>query len=308
MKKTFVETLIKLAEKDEDIYLLTGDLGFSAFEKFAEKFPERFIDCGVAEQNMAGIAAGLALSGKKPYIYSIIPFVTMRCFEQIRNDICYQNLNVKIVGVGTGFSYGALGATHHATEDISIFRALPNITILSPADSVEAEKIIEQSYINRGPAYIRLDKAESFLVNKKSKIKISEPNLVKTGKDGFIIATGNCLKQAIEISKKLEKNGIDIGLISLHTLKPLKEKLIVNKISGKKYLFTIEEHKGTGGLADILSSIIVKHNIKNLIFKNFCLDSNYKYVTGNRNFLSKKYKLDENNIYKAVSLYIKNGK
>ena len=159
MRTAFVNTLIELAEKDENIYLLTGDLGFSVLEGFIQKFPERFINCGVAEQNMMGVAAGLALSGKKPYVYSIIPFVTMRCFEQVRNDICYQNLDVKIVGVGSGLAYGFLGATHHAIEDIAILRVLPNMTILSPGDPTEARELTLKSYQTKNPTYLRLNKS-----------------------------------------------------------------------------------------------------------------------------------------------------
>ncbi len=158
MRKTFVKTLIELAEKDESIYLLTGDIGFNALEAFADKFPKRFINCGIAEQNMMGVAAGLALSGKKVYVYSIIPFVTVRCLEQIKNDVCFQNLDVKIVGYATGFSYGAQGTTHHAIEDVGVMRALPNMTVLSPADPSEERELILQSYKTKSPAYIRLDK------------------------------------------------------------------------------------------------------------------------------------------------------
>ena len=128
MRKTFINTLTELARKDKDIMLLTGDLGFSVFEDFAKEFPGQFINCGIMEQSMVSIAAGLALCGKKPYVYSIIPFATMRPFEQIRNDICYQNLNVKIVGIGAGFAYGALASTHYAIEDVATLKSLPNIT------------------------------------------------------------------------------------------------------------------------------------------------------------------------------------
>src|SRR3989338_10163182 len=154
MRKTFINTLTELARKDKYIMLLTGDLGYSVFEDFAKEFPGRFINCGVMEQSMISIAAGLALSGKKPYVYSIIPFATMRPFEQIRNDICYQNLNVKIIGVGTGFAYGPLASTHYAIEDIAILKSLPNIAVLSPADSVETKALVLQSYEQKIPTYI----------------------------------------------------------------------------------------------------------------------------------------------------------
>lgn len=309
MKKIFIETLTLLARKDKDIYLLTGDLGFSAFEDFAKEFPERFIDCGVAEQNMAGVAAGLALSGKKPYIYSIIPFITMRCFEQIRNNICYQNLNVKIIGIGAGFSYDVFGSTHHALEDISIFRSLPNITILSPADAIEAEQLIIESYKKNTPAYIRLDKTENFLINKKTKIKISKPNIVKQGKDALVITTGNCLGQAIEAVKKIEEKGFTLKIISLHTLKPINENLIIKEFENIKYLFAIEEHRKTGGLTSLISEIIAQNNIC-INFSSFALPINHKHVIGERDFLKKYYKQDKDNIYKNIIKILdqKNGK
>jgi len=300
MKKTFIEALTELAKKDKNIYLLTGDLGFSLFENFAKEFSDRFIDCGVAEQTMAGIAAGLALSGKKPYIYSIVPFVTMRCFEQIRNDICYQNLDVKIIGIGAGFSYGALGSTHHATEDISIFRSLPNIVILSPADSVEAKELILQSYKKESPTYIRLDKSENFLINPKTKIKISEPNIVKQGKDGIIITTGACFGETLKAHEKLKNAGYNLELISLHTLKPINEELIIKEITNKKYLFVIEEHKEIGGLTSLVSELIAKHNINNLFFKSIALPIEYKTLIGKQTFLKEYNNLDEMNIYKKI--------
>jgi len=298
MKKTFIETLTNLAKIDKDIYLLTGDLGFSVFEDFASKFPDRFIDCGVAEQNMTGIAAGLALSGKKPYIYSIAPFVTMRCFEQIRNDICYQGLNVKIIGVGAGFSYGPLGSTHHATEDISIFRSLPNIMILSPADSVEAKELILQSYKISGPVYIRLDKSEKFLLNKNSKIKLAKPNIIVKGDAGTIMITGAYLQEAINIVNKLKRKNINLTLVSLHTLKPVDEKAVMKEFTGK-HLFVIEEHKEVGGLTSVVSEILSKNNI-NIIFKSFALPINYRDITGRQLFLRQKNKIDENNIYRKI--------
>ena len=139
MRTAFIKTVEELAENDERLYLITGDLGFSVLENFRDKFKERFLNVGVAEANMVGISAGLALSGKIPFTYSIIPFATMRCYEQIRDDVCYQNLNVKIIGVGGGFSYGELGVTHHSIEDISIMRSLPNMTVIAPGDPIEVK-------------------------------------------------------------------------------------------------------------------------------------------------------------------------
>ena len=157
MRKAFADTLIQLAEQDERIWLLTGDLGFNTFEGFREKFPNRFINCGIAEQNMVGVAAGLAMEGQKPYVYSIIPFITFRCLEQIRNDVCYQNLDVKIVGAGKGERYKHLGFTHVVSdEDIEIISTLPNIEILDPETPEQTEQMVLESYKNTKPSYLRI--------------------------------------------------------------------------------------------------------------------------------------------------------
>jgi len=156
MRTAFINTLTEIARKDERIFLLTADMGYSVFEKFRKEFPDRFLNTGIAEQNTVGVAAGLAISGRIVYAYSIIPFITMRCFEQVRLDLAYNETNVKLVGVGGGFAYGSLGASHHATEDIAIMKSLPNMTVLCPGDPIETEELVKQSYQMDGPMYIRL--------------------------------------------------------------------------------------------------------------------------------------------------------
>jgi len=300
MRRTFIETLIELAKKDKSIYLLTGDLGFSAFENFAQKFPERFINCGVAEQNMMGVAAGLALEGKKPYVYSIVPFATMRCLEQIRNDICYQNLDVKIIGMGAGFSYGTEDFTHHAIEDVSVLKSFPNLIILSPADLIETKKLMLQSYLKKQPAYIRLDKSNKILHNNESKIKIGAPFVFKEGKDAVLITTGACLETGINVAEKLENKGKSIKVISIHTIKPIDEKALVKELQGQKIVFTLEEHSVIGGLGSSVAEILLKNNIQNIIFKELGVPSDYKNIAGTRNYLKKRYGIDEAGVYKKI--------
>ena len=157
-RTTFIQTLIELARKDERIFLLTPDMGYSVLEKFRDEFPDRFLNCGIAEQNTISLAAGLAASGKIVYVYSIIPFVTMRCFEQVRLDLAYNNTNVKLIGIGAGFTYGSAGTSHHAIEDIAIMRCIPNMTVLCPGDPIETRELIKRSYEMYGPTYIRLGK------------------------------------------------------------------------------------------------------------------------------------------------------
>lgn len=259
MRKAFINTLIELAERDKNIYLLTGDLGFSVLEKFIEKFPNRFLNCGVAEQNMMGVAAGLALLGKKPYVYSIIPFVTLRCLEQIRNDVCYQNLDVKIIGIGSGLAYGSLGATHHAIEDLAILRSLPNLTVLCPADPVETRELILKSYQTKNPTYLRLNKSgEKILYSTTPIIEIGKPSVLKEGKDGLIIATGILVNLGLEIVEKLKEKGYNFKLISLPTLKPIDKKALFGELIEKRLILTLEEHNIIGGLGSVLAEILAE--------------------------------------------------
>jgi len=306
MRKAFVNTLVELAEKDKDIYLLTGDLGFSVFENFAQKFPERFINCGVAEQNMMGVAAGLALSGKKVYVYSIIPFVTMRCLEQIRNDVCYQNLDVKMVGVGSGLAYGTLGATHHAIEDIAILRALPNLTVLCPADPTETRELILKSYQTKNPTYIRLNKTgEKILYDFSPDIKIGRPSILKEGKDGAIIATGIYLGLAMEIIERLKEMGCNFKLISLHTLKPIDREALLKELEGEKTVFTLEEHNIIGGLGSAVAEILAESDWQGK-FKRIAIPDKYSSKVGEAEYLRQDFGLVKEKITEQILKEYKN--
>lgn len=308
MRKTLIDTLTQLAKQDKHIVLITGDLGFSVFEDFAKAFPDQFINCGIMEQSMISIAAGLALAGKKPYVYSIIPFATMRPFEQIRNDICYQNLNVKIIGIGAGFAYGALGSTHYAIEDVSILRSLPNITIVSPSDSTETKSLLLQIYKKSGPAYMRINKPEKVLLPKKVKTILSKPSVVENGKDGVIITMGERLETGLEIVKKLKDESLHLKLISMHTLKPINEKAFIKEVRNYKYLYTIEEHRLAGGLASIVAEIICRHNLNHVIVKNFGVDETYPGITGHQPYLAKYHNIHTDYIYQKIIKSMRNGK
>ena len=305
MRNAFVKTLTRLAEKDENIYLLTGDLGFSVFEDFAERFPKRFINCGVAEQNMIGVAAGLALSGKKVYVYSIVPFVTMRCFEQIRNDVCYQNLDVKLVGVGGGFSYGDLGATHYAIEDIAVLRSLPNMTVLCPADPLETEELILKSYQTKTPTYIRLDRTgEKILYNAKPELEIGKPSVLKEGEDGVIIATGPQVGFCLKALEKLKSLGYGFKLLSLHTLKPIDRESLLEEIKEIKKIFTIEEHNIIGGLGSAVAEILAESDWQGS-FKRIGVPDEYPSKIGSPEYLRQKYQLTPEKITEFILKQVK---
>ncbi len=300
MRNAFIETLIKLAEKDKSIYLLTGDLGFSVFETFAKRFPKRFLNCGVAEQNMMGTAAGLALSGKKPYVYSIIPFVTIRCLEQIKDDIAYQNLNVKIVGVGGGYSYGYLGATHHATEDIAMLRVLPNLKVFAPGDSVETEKLMIEAYKTKGPAYFRLTNVGGKTVHqKKDKIKIGEPFVFNKGKDGALIVNGVFLGIGKSLIEELKIEGYKFKLISLPTLKPINEESLWKELKDQKLIFSLEEHSLIGGMGTALAEILMDKGWKGTLKRIAAPDKFFPKV-GKAEYIREKYHLTKEQIKEYI--------
>jgi len=302
MRNTFVNTLIELAEKDKRIFVLTPDLGFSVLEKFEERFPDRFLNMGIAEANAISIASGLALSGKIVYVYSIIPFVTMRPFEQIRVDVAYMNTNVRLVGVGAGVTYGPAGATHHAIEDIALMRALPNMTVFCPSDPYEVEVITKESIKHNGPIYFRLaKKGEPIISDISTQVKLGKANYIQKKDDSkiAILFTSNASDLAINVSKKFKNNNIDIDLISMHTIKPFDYKTLEDMISTKEYIFTIEEHNIIGGLGSVVSEYIAESK-QNPIFKRFALPDEYSHYVGSQKYIREKFGLTSDNIVKSI--------
>ena len=257
MRNAFIRGLTALAERDDRVVLLTGDLGYKIFDDFAEKFPGRFINAGVAEQNMIGVATGLALEGFRPFVYSIATFATLRCFEQIRDDVCYNDVPVTIVGVGGGFSYGANGPTHHATEDIAIMRALPNMTVVCPGDPVEAELAVAAAASHEAPLYLRLGRAGDPVVHHDPPdLRIGESIEVLKGNEVSLISTGGMLPVATAAADLLEAENVSCRVISMHTVKPLDTAVLEACCSETKALFTLEEHSRIGGLGSAVGEWI----------------------------------------------------
>lgn len=260
MRNAFLRSLTEVAEGDDRILLLTGDLGFKIFDGFATRFPNRFMNVGVAEANMASMAAGLALGGLRPYIYSIVPFATMRCFEQIRDDICYNKVPVTIIGVGGGYSYGHNGPTHHALEDIALMRLLPNMTVVCPGDPVEVELAVRSSMTHEGPLYLRLGRAGDPTVHQRPPVfRLGRAITLREGTDCSIISTGGMLPVAVDAAQRLQDAGVSARVISMHTVKPLDEAVVTECAKGGKPMYTLEEHYRSGGLgsavAEFLTSI-----------------------------------------------------
>lgn len=258
MRTAFIKTLSELAKTDERIWLLCGDLGYSVLESFAQNFPKRFVNVGVAEQNMIGIATGLALSGKVVFIYSIANFPTLRCLEQIRNDICYHNANVKIVSVGAGFTYASHGYTHHGIEDMAILRTLPNMTVIAPGDPVETELATRAMLDLASPCYMRLGKAGEPIVHQiPPEFHIGKMIPVQTGKDALLISTGGMLPIAIATSQQALNHNLKIAVWSCPFISPIDEESVILAASQFTLIITLEEGTTKGGLGGSIAEIIV---------------------------------------------------
>jgi len=304
MRKAFIESLTELASKDERIFLLTGDLGFSVFEDFHNKFPERFFNVGVAEQNLIGVAAGLAMSGKIVYAYSIAPFITMRCLEQVRNDICFHNQNVRLIGVGGGLSYGSAGPTHHSIEDIAIMRALVNMTVIAPGDPVEVKEAVKSSFKHIGPIYIRLGKGNEPTVHRSRRINISKGIVIEDGKDVTVFSSAGTLAIAKGVSNALTAHKVSVRLISMPTIKPLDNNLVIDSTKRTKAIFTIEEHGLIGGLGSAVAELISETGNK-IIFKRFAIPDNFNNkIIGSHKYLTNKCGLSAKQITSTILKYL----
>ena len=256
MRTAFIHQLIEEAKLNKNIFLLVGDLGYSVIESFAELFPERYLNVGISEQNMAGIAAGLAMEGYCVYIYSIGNFPTLRCMEQIRYDICYHNLNVKIVAVGGGYAYGSLGASHHATEEIGMLRTLPNLVICAPGDPIEAKAITTFTSQHIGPCYIRLGKAGEPLVHLENSLcNLSLGSILNLKSNGkvAVLSTGAMLKYVVDF---IGQNNIKASIFSFPFIKPIDLDFLVEILKSHKKIITIEEHQAHAGFGSAILEAI----------------------------------------------------
>ena len=248
MRNAFAEAVTEIADRNPQLIMLAGDIGNRLFNNFKEKHPHRFYNCGVAEAGMTGVAAGLASCGLNPITYTITPFNTLRCLEQIRLDVCYPDLPVIIVGTGSGLSYASLGATHHSMEDICIMRSLPNMHVICPADTVEVKLAVSEALSLRRPTYIRLGKKGEPVVHKKTpKFLIGKGITISNGGEIALLGVGTMLSVAMETANLLELKGFSVRVISMHTVKPLDEELLEELFNNYLTIAVIEEHGLAGG-------------------------------------------------------------
>jgi transketolase len=284
VRNAFIRALTDAAAADERIVFLTGDLGFKLFDNFAARYPGRFMNVGVAEATMAGVAAGLALEGKKPFIYSIVPFATLRCYEQIRNDVCYHEADVTVVGVGGGYSYGPNGPTHHALEDIAVMRALPNMTVVCPGDPAETVAAVHALARHRGPAYLRLGRAGEPNVHAGPvTLTIGRSLVVREGRDVVLLATGNMLATAVRVAELLAADGIATGVVSMPTVKPLDVAAVDAAVATGGVLATLEEHSLIGGFGAAVAEHLAERGVA-VRFRRFGAPDRFSHTCGDQEF------------------------
>lgn len=305
MRDTFVKTLIEEAKKDKNIELITGDLGFGVLKPYFEQLPNQFTNAGIAEQNMTGVAAGMALCGKTVFTYSIGNFPTLRCIEQIRNDCAYPHANVKIVCVGGGFVYGSLGMSHQATEDIAMLRALPEVTVVCPGDLVEAAEATKAIAHTPGTVYLRLgrggekrvhNKIDNFQIGKAIKIREAKADC---NKKVALFSTGAILDEVTEAAGILEKEGIGVEEYSFHTVKPIDKDVILDCANRYDYIVTVEEHNVIGGFASAVSEVITDSD-ENVRLIKIGLNDEYCSKVGNQKYLRAQYGMTAQDIVKKV--------
>jgi transketolase len=301
MRDAVVDELLQAAKADPSIVLITGDLGFGVLTKFAETLPTQFVNAGVAEQNMTALACGLAMSGRKVFTYSIANFATLRCLEQIRNDICYHGADVTVISVGGGFSYGQLGMSHFATEDLAILRAIPGMRVVAPTGEWEAREATKALIAHGGPAYLRVDKSlaqtgpgpdEAFAFGKA--------RIVREGNDISLIGTGGIVAEALAAAEILSGEDIEARVIAVHSIKPLDSDTILAAVRETRGLVTVEEHVAAGGLGSAVAELLADTGCWPRAMSRVALPDRFPTVVGDQFYLRQEFGLDAGAVAKAA--------
>jgi transketolase len=300
VRDRFIQTLCGLAESDPRIMLITGDLGFAVLDDYRKRFPAQFINAGVAEQNMTLVATGMALEGHIVFTYSIGNFPTLRCLEMIRNDAAYHGANVKVVSVGGGFSYGALGISHHATEDLAIMRSLPDVTCLSPTSLGEVTEATRAITRTPGTCFLRLDKDKGPDGPADEPFVVGRPRVLRTGKDVALFTTGGILTEVTAAADRLQALGISCSIYSVHSLSPVEPERFIQASRSHAVLATIEEHTVTGGLGGLVLETLADANALPRRFVRLGLDRCFSSVVGSQAHLRGVYGLDAPSIVARI--------
>ena len=302
MRNAFAEAMTELASERNDVCLLSGDIGNRMFDRFKEVAPERFINCGIAEGNMMSMATGMGLTGMKPVVYTITPFTTTRCLEQIRTGVAYHESPVIIVGTGSGLSYAELGATHHSLEDIAILRSIPNLRVCAPADSVELVSQLRQAIYEGKPTYIRIGKkGEPNLFDEKSITGIGKGNLLKKGQKILVIGIGPIISEALKARVELQRQGINIGIASMGSVKPIDSEFLQKCVDeGYNHWISLEEHNKIGGLGSALLEWLNDKRVREVELRRIGIEDHFIHQLGNQKIVRAEEKIDANAIIDIV--------
>lgn len=298
MRKTCLDMVYQLAKKDERIFFIGSDLGVGTLQKFKEEMPDRFFMEGISEANVIGMATGLALEGKIPYVNTIATFLTRRCFEQIVLDMCLHNANVRLIGNGGGLVYAPLGPTHLAIEDLAILRTIPNMTIIAPADANEMRRLMPLTVNHKGPIYIRLAKGYDPIVTRDDlPFEIGKAIPMREGSEALIVTIGITLKIALDAATSLSEQGIEVTVLHLPTIKPLDTKTILRFAGKVPIIVTIEEHILIGGLGSVVAEIIAEADFNGIKrFKRIGIPDVFPDEYGSQASLMKKYSITTENL------------
>jgi transketolase len=306
MRNAFAEEITKLADAEPRVVLLSGDIGNRLFDRFKERHPNRFINCGVAEANMIGMAAGLAMSGLRPVVYTIAPFIVTRCLEQIRVDICCHDVGVVLVGVGAGLAYASLGPTHHSCEDVALLRALPHMTVLAPGDPVEARLALRAAIQLNRPAYLRLGKKGEPVVHKKApEFVIGKAITVREGCDVCLLSTGTMLPEVLGAAERLEKTGVSAQVASFHTIKPLDTTFLRGAFKSFPLTATVEEHGLIGGLGAAVAEWLADRPVRRGRLCRFGTADVFHHEAGDQEYARQRFGLTADQIAGRILLRLR---
>lgn len=300
MRNAFADEMTRIAKEDARVVLLSGDIGNKLFDKLKAVDEARFYNCGVAEANMMGVAAGMAMSGLRPFVYTITPFTTTRCFEQIRVDVCYHHAPVVIVGTGSGLSYAELGPTHHSLEDMAILRTLPGMQVFAPCDSTELRLVLREVLKGDDPAYIRIGKkGEPAIHAQPPKLRIGEAIVVRPGSDVALLCAGNLMAETLKAAEILAARGVSAEVVSFHTVKPLDPAYLGSAPRRFKLLATVEEHGRAGGFGSAVAEWFVA-NGGQVSQISFGTDDAFMHEVGSQEYARRKFGLTGDNIAARV--------
>jgi len=301
MRNAFAQEITRLGVEDPRVVLLSGDIGNKLFDEFKDRCPGRFVNAGIAEANMMGVAAGLAMNGLRPVVYTITPFTTTRCFEQIRVDVCYHHVPVTIVGTGSGLSYAELGATHHSCEDMAILRTLPSMTVFAPCDSVELRLGLAAALRQDGPVYMRIGKkGEPKLHQDLTHLDFGRAVTLRDGSDLCILAAGTVASEALAAADTLAQDGLSVRVESFHTVKPLDDDRLREVFASCRLVVSLEEHSKIGGLGGAVAEWLAPRNGARAAFLSLGVADAFLHEVGSQAYARRHFGLDADAVAERV--------